>query len=113
MKLFLVRNSTRIADQIKKAANPVSRVIGLLGTSGLDQGQGLLLVGCNSIHTVGMRYAIDAIYLDAKNSIIKICEHLQPNRLGALVWKAHSVLEVPAGFARENSLRDGDQLQFC
>jgi len=68
---------------------------------------------CNSVHTFGMRYAIDVIFLDKKNRVIRMVQELRPNRLSPVVWKARSVLELPASYLRELSLAVNDKLELA
>ncbi len=59
-----------------------------------------------------MRFPIDAIYLDRENRVLAIQAELKPWRIGAPVKRAHKVLEISAGRAREVNLAVGDVLLF-
>lgn len=72
------------------------RLAGLLALAPLKTGQGLLIKPCNSVHSFGMNYDLDLVYLDRELQIIKLVEGLKRNRLSAC-WRAHAVLELPAG----------------
>ena len=85
-----------------------SRMQGLLGTRTLDGG--LIIPKCRQVHTFFMHYAIDVVFLDAKNSIVKV-QTLAPWRFSAWVARAASVLELPAGFAHAHELRVGESLE--
>ncbi|CDQ10808.1 conserved protein of unknown function [Acidithiobacillus ferrivorans] len=52
-------------SEVQMAANFFDRLQGLLGKAELSSQQGLLLTACGSVHTVGMRFPIDVIFLDA------------------------------------------------
>ncbi len=52
--------------------------IGLLNTPCLNPGDGILLKGSKSIHTVGMNMAIDLVFLDDSNRFIGKMESVQP-----------------------------------
>ncbi|MAM89213.1 MAG: hypothetical protein CME36_18090 [unclassified Hahellaceae] len=54
------------------AASFFQRLRGLLGRKSLGEFQGLLLEECNSVHTIGMRFAIDIIFLSADFRIVEI-----------------------------------------
>src|SRR5436190_20293849 len=75
------------------------RARGLLGRSGLDPDEGLLLEHTRSVHTFGMRFAIDAVLLDRDHRVIGVVR-LSPNRV--LLPRPHvrAVLEVAAGQGR-------------
>lgn len=109
------RNATRdtsIADRAKIAESFFSRAKGLLGTTELPTGCGLFIVPCNSIHMFGMKYAIDAIFVDKKLVVVKILHGIKPGQMSPVYSKAHSCLELPAGRANETSTEVGDQLVY-
>ena len=58
--------------KIYKADNLISRLIGWLGTEGYNPHQALQIVPCNGIHSLGMKYPIDVLYLDKDNTILKL-----------------------------------------
>ena len=73
------------------------RLKGLIGTSSLPPGRGLLIRRCNCIHTLFMRFPIDATFLDRHNRVVRVVRHIKPWRL--FVWggfRAVAVLETPA-----------------
>lgn len=73
------------------------RARGLIGRATLARGEGLLILKCNAIHTLFMRFPIDAIFLDGQNRVVKVVRAIKPGRL--LVWggfRARKVLEVAA-----------------
>ena len=88
-----------------------SRLIGLLGTTGSDPEMALWIVPCSSIHTFGMKYPIDALFLDGEGRVVRILQHLMPNRVLKPVPSVKSVLELPAGASLQFGLRLNDRLQ--
>lgn len=88
-----------------------TRLVGLMGRSGLEAGTGLYFPRCCSIHMFFMRFAIDAVYLDSEKTVVKIVSHLRPWRLS---WcpGADSVLEAPAGWSAEVGLEVGMNVEF-
>jgi len=66
---------------------------------------------CASIHTLGMRYAIDVLYLDASWRILKRVDALRPWRFSAC-WAARATLELAAGTAHRRGLEKGLQLSW-
>jgi uncharacterized membrane protein (UPF0127 family) len=75
------------------------RARGLLGRSGLEPNEGLLLEHTRSVHTFGMRFSIDAVLLDRDDRVIGVVR-LSPNRV--LLPRPHvsAVLEVAVGQGR-------------
>ena len=75
------------------------RARGLLGRSGLDPSEGLLLEHTRSVHTFGMRFSIDAVLLDRDDRVIGVVR-LSPNRVLLPRQHVRAVLEVAAGQGR-------------
>ncbi len=70
----------------------------LLGLAGLDReeaGEGLLIPRCRSVHTFGMRFALDLFFLDLQGAEIRRIQAVPPRRL-AVGRGASAVLEVPS-----------------
>jgi uncharacterized membrane protein (UPF0127 family) len=70
----------------------------LLGLALLDReraGQGLLIPRCRSVHTFGMRFPLDLLFLDAADRVIELRRAVPPNRLLRCVG-AMAVLELPS-----------------
>lgn len=86
------------------AAAPLARLRGLLGRR---EPRPLLLVPAAAVHTCGMRFAIDVVFLDARLVVVKVVPALPPWRFAA-ARGARAVLELPAGEA--DGLEPGDRL---
>ena len=87
-----------------------ARLRGLLCRPRLLPGQGLWITSCNWIHTVGMRFAVDVLYLDREGRVLRLASDMHPNCFGPLVWRARSVVELPAGTIESTGTTVGDQL---
>lgn len=113
-RLLAIRNPGRgtvVANAVLVAESFFTRLRGLLGRPELERGQGLLLHPCRAVHTFGMRYAIDCVYLSAHWQVLAVAEALPPNRFGPVVPGAAMVLELPAGRAGATGTVPGDFLQ--
>ena len=109
-----VRNSTRgtvVAETADIANDSAKRRTGLLKHSGLGPGEGLWIVPCEAVHTFGMKFAIDVLFLSKKRKVMKIRDSM-PQRRISLNLLAHSVLELPAGTAKATGTQKGDELEF-
>ncbi len=89
-----------------------SRMRGLLGRSGLPQGTGMLLSPCNSIHTVGMQFPLDIIFLDRKQRVVRVVRWLRPNRFALGGRGAQSAVELAAGAFELSALESGVRLSW-
>ncbi len=104
-----VVNTTRgsvLAERADVAASSWRRMRGLLGRPPLAAGEGLLIVPCQGVHTLGMAYPIDVVHLDRDGVVRKVLRAIKPWRLGPLVWRGKIVLELPAGGAAEVAVGD-------
>lgn len=84
---------------------------GLLGRDSLPRGDGLWILPCQSVHTFGMKFPIDLVYVEGNNRVRKVRSGVRPWRLSACL-SAHSVLELPSGTISETGTQRGDALQF-
>ena len=94
-----------IADTSEK------RRTGLLRHDKLGPGEGLWIAPCEGVHTFGMKFPIDVVFLSRKRKILKIRPNMVRARM-ALSLRAHSVLELPAGTLEKTGTEVGDQLEF-
>lgn len=78
------------------AATPRTRLLGLMGLRGIDRGHALLLTRCRSVHTFGMRFALDLVWLDASGQVLRQDACVAPGRLRSCP-SARAVVEAPAG----------------
>ena len=109
-----VSNLTRhtvLATHMEVADSASKRNKGLLGRERLSPGEGLWIIPCQAVHTFGMRFPIDLVYLDRKKQIKKLRSKVPPGRLSACLL-AHSVLELPPGTIRATQTQPGDTLEF-
>jgi uncharacterized protein len=83
---------------VAEARSPPARALGLAWLRDLSREVGLLLVPCRSVHTVGMRFALDLVWLGAGGEVIRIDRAVTPGRLRTC-RAARSVLETRAGAA--------------
>jgi len=107
-----VRNQTRgtvLAEKAELADTSATRRVGLLKHSRLETGEGLWIVPCESVHTFFMKFPIDLVYLDKRKKVKKVRHAVPAWRLSACLF-AHSVLELPAGTARQSGTVAGDEL---
>jgi uncharacterized membrane protein (UPF0127 family) len=91
------------------AATAPVRMRGLLGRTGLDDGEGLLIRPANSVHMFFMRFAIDVVFLDRELVVRKVVEALGPWRLAGCRG-ARAALELPAGTAGRRGITVGERL---
>ena len=108
----MIRNSTRntcLATEPHLADNFFKRLKGLLGTKQLAEGAALIISPCSSIHTFGMNYPIDVVFVDANDKVAKIVNALAPGHIAGC-RNASYVIELPAGTAEKSLTQVGDRI---
>lgn len=108
-QMQLARSGSMVLSGVQRADNFFERARGLLGQPSPGEGEGMLFPGCRSIHTIGMAYVIDLVFLDRQEFIVGLHPILKPYRL-ALCRKAAAALELACGEIERLGLRLGDQL---
>jgi uncharacterized protein len=88
-------DGTVTAVRVFQARSFISRLFGLLGRRPLSAGEALWIQPCSSVHTVGMRYAIDVVFVDDSGRVLATHESLAPRRLAA-ARRARAALEMPS-----------------
>jgi hypothetical protein len=100
---------TVVCEHCLLAETMFARLRGLLGRRGLAEGEGILLRPASSIHTAFMRFAIDAVFVDKENRVVKVAAEIRPWRAAACRG-ARAVLELAAGEAERRGIRPGVSL---
>ena len=80
---------------MRVAARPLARLLGLALLDRDRAGSGLLIPRCRSVHTFGMRFAVDIVFLDRDGAVVARRRHVPPGRV-LHEWRAASVLELPS-----------------
>jgi uncharacterized membrane protein (UPF0127 family) len=110
-----VWNATRSAFLVEHGRSALtfwSRGKGLLGTSSLPAGDGLLIQPCHSIHSFGMQYLFDAVFVDRHGKVLHTISRMKANRLSRHVFRAQAVIEMPAGTIESTGTKNGDTLRI-
>lgn len=106
-----------MADAADIADTSEKRRTGLLRHAGLAPGEGLWIIPCEAVHTFGMKFAIDVLFLSRKDKgtgrarVLKVSASM-PRRRIAFSLRGHSVLELPAGRALDTQTQVGDELEM-
>jgi len=80
---------------VRVACDPLARLLGLAGLSTPPAGCALLLPRTRSIHTCGMRFALDLVWLDGDGRIVRVDRTVPPWRVRAC-RTARAVVELPS-----------------
>lgn len=111
MKLVNSTRGKELANNLFFAKEFLDRLRGLLGRDGLSSGEAIWIEPCRGIHTFGMNYPIDVIFLDRCNCVIALKENLLPNRITPIYIRARVAVELPAGTISITSTMIGDRIE--
>jgi uncharacterized protein len=105
---------TYLATALAVADGHWTRLRGLLGLSADDfrNGSGLWIVPCHGVHTLGMGFPIDVIYLDEGMNVVHVEQNLRPWRVAPVRMQATSVLELPSHTVRKTGTGVGDRIEI-
>jgi len=110
VKAELILGDSVIVKTIIVSTGILSRMVGLLGRDDLPEGSAMLLNPCGSIHTVGMRFPLDVIFLDCNMCVVRTLCGLQANRFAFGGRGASVAIEMEAGWFDMSQVKNGDQL---
>ena len=101
---------TELAGRVEKARTFWTRLKGLRGRQELPDGEALWIVPSRGVHTRGMSFAIDVVFLDGAMRVVAVEEEMAPGRIAPMRWRARTVLELPAGTIKKTGTRVGDRI---
>jgi uncharacterized protein len=113
-----IYNKTRetfVATEAAVADSYLRRLVGLLGKTKrwAQLGRGLWIVPSRGVHTIGMMFPIDLIFLSKEKEVVHVEEHVRPFRISAVSLRAMSVLELPAHTIYRSGTQVGDRLEIA
>lgn len=110
---MITRDDKVLIGEVRHAERWWSRLRGLLLRSPLraDASEALLITPCASIHTCGMGYPIDVVFIDRQGTVLGCHEAVGPWRFRAQ-RRARSALELAAGGIRARAIKPGDRLAW-
>lgn len=107
--LRICRTNAWLVTHLELALDSATRTRGLLGRNELPPGAGLIIAPSQGIHTFGMRFPIDVVFVTWDGRVVRYRSRVAPRRVA--VWPfAFAVVELPAGAAERAGLRVGDRL---
>lgn len=112
MPVINLTKQTWLATKVRKADNFLTRLVGLLKRTHLGPEEALWLMPSKGIHTIGMKFPIDVVFLTKDNQVVGLMSGLPPYRISAIHFRGYSVLELPNGTIRKSRTELGDQFEI-
>ncbi|MHB1484099.1 MAG: DUF192 domain-containing protein [Saccharofermentanales bacterium] len=105
-------DGNEIAGTIRVADSFFTRLKGLLFTDEIGDDEGLLIIPCNQVHTIGMKFDIDVVFLSQSGEVLFIEPVMVPGKMSPIVKGSKKVLELKAGTAKLKDVRMGGTIEF-
>ena len=112
MKILNATQGTIIASHARRADSFLSRMVGLLDRRAIQQGEGLIISGCRSIHMLFMKFPIDVIFISRQERVVGLLKGIKPFCLSPVFWKAHAAIELPVGVIENSKTSLGDMVRI-
>ena len=112
MRIMNRTRGTVLGTRVNLADSWWLRLRGFLFRPEPRVGEGILLTPCNAIHTWGMTFALDVIFLDAGGQVLEVIEGLPPGTTPDRVPGGRYVLEVPVGTIKATGTSVGDHFSW-
>lgn len=110
MPVVNLTKGTWLATKISKADKFGTRLVGLLRRRSLNPEEALWLVPCKGVHTFGMKFPIDVVFLNRRRRVVQLLSRLAPRSFSGLSWRSYSILELPAGTIERSYTEIGDTM---
>lgn len=104
------RSGTFVATRAALAGDSRSRREGLLEREALGDDEALVVVPTQGIHTFGMRFVIDVVWVDRRGVVVRLARTVPPGRI-RIAWRAFAAVELAAGRIDALGLAVGDRLE--
>ena len=101
-----------IAKNVSVANNFYKRLKGLLCKKGLESGEGLLISPCKQVHTFGMKFNIDVVFVSPTSKVVHIEHNMSKGKVSKYIKGANQVLELKGGTAKEKNISLGQTIKF-
>ena len=112
MPVINLTKQTWLATKVRKADNFFTRLVGLLKRTNLGPEEALWLMPSRGIHTIGMKFPIDIVFLNKSHHVVGLMAGLAPYRISAVHFNGYSVLELPNGTIKKSRTEIGDQFEI-
>ncbi len=111
MKVWNRTKNTTLGKEVQVAGTFFMRLKGLLGKKELKAGEGLFITPCRGVHSLGMRFSVDVVYVNAMGKVVHL-QSLSPWKVAKFLRESKAVLELPLGTIQKTRTELGDELNL-
>jgi uncharacterized membrane protein (UPF0127 family) len=111
VKAGVLMHAGTVLAAVEVTETALERARGLLGRAALPAGHAMWFERCACVHTCGMRFAIDVVFLDRRRRVVRIRRGVRPWRLVWGGWRASAACESAANALPLERLRMGSEIE--
>ena len=78
----------------------------------MDEGEALVITRCRQVHTFGMRFPIDVLFVNGSGVVVGSRRDMAPRRLSRIAWRGRDAIELPAGTLERTGTSAGDVIEI-
>ena len=111
----MIENVTKeviLAENAESADTFISRQKGLLGRKEFQRGEAMVIEPCTGIHTLGMKFSIDVLFLDGTGRVIGMRKGVTPYHFTPFFWRAERAVELPVSTIDDSRTDIGDLIRI-
>ena len=112
MRITNRTRNTLLGQHVTLASTWLGRMRGYLGRPAPMEGEGILLIPCNAVHSYFMNFELDILFLDQKGTVLEVIRGFAPWKRTKRVRGSEYVLEVPVGTLDSSGTEVGDELSW-
>lgn len=112
MPVINLSKNTWLATKVFRADSFLTRLVGLLNRKHLGPEEALVLTPCKGVHTIGMKFPIDVIFLDKTDKVLGYNSRLRPYRISGIYPGATIAVELLSGSIDKSQTEIGDRLEI-
>lgn len=110
--ISIYRGSELVLTRVKLVQSLWQHLWGLMFHKDFPGVDGLLVYPCKFVCMLGMRFAVDLVYLDRSKKVLYTIDVLVPNKFGPFIVDAYYIIEMPAGIVAAKNIKIGEQMQW-
>ena len=111
-RVFNTTRGTSLASEAGFALSRRARRRGLIGRREMGRGEALVFPRCRQVHSFGMLFAVDVLFIDRHGTVVKACHDLPPRSVSPVAWRARAAIELPAGTLARTRTDERDNVEI-
>ncbi len=108
----VLMDGEEIAGRVHIADTFIKRFKGLLFKKVLEEEEGLLINPCSQVHTIGMNFSIDVVFLSTSGEVVHTQADMTPGAVSPFIRNCQQILELKSGIIEKKGIIKGKRIAF-